>query len=124
MPRPSPFRDANGLSWEGDHVRVETTHDDHANIGGTIHGGLLMTMLDSVMGGTVIAGLPEGEVAVTASLTVNFLAPAHPGDVLLAWAEVTKQGRRIAFVDGWITREGSDEKLATATGTFAVVAKR
>lgn len=117
----SPFRDRSGLVWDGSEVVVETTREHHANLGGTIHGGLLMTMLDSVMGGVVIAGLPPEKVAVTASMTTNFLAPGRPGDVLVARACVVKQGRRLAYADGWVTRRGEDTRLATATGTFAII---
>lgn len=119
---PSPLRDDLGLVWDDGALRVET-QERHGNIGGTVHGGLLMTLLDSVMGGTIIAGLPDDQVAVTASMTVGFVAPAQIGDVLVARADVVRQGRRLAHANAWVTREGSDERLATASGVFAIVAR-
>lgn len=116
----SPFRTHNDIHWDNGRV-VCTTGDQHRNAGSKVHGGVLMTMLDSVMGWTVIEQLPEGQSAVTSSITVNMLAPGEIGDTLVATAVVRRIGRTLAYVDGTITREGSEEPIATGTGVFAIV---
>jgi len=116
----SPFRDANEIEWVDDQV-VCATHSAHGNVGGFVHGGLITTMLDSAMGGTVIKRLPEGRTAVTSTLTVSFLEPARLGDVLVAEATVNRIGRTLAYVDGHLFRRGDPTLIATATGVFALV---
>lgn len=116
----APFRTHNDMVWDGEVVRC-TTVAHHANLGGGIHGGVLASMLDAVMGGNVILGLPADKMAVTSSMTVNYLRAGRIGDTLVASAVVRKLGRTLAYVDGTIAVEGSDEPLATATGVFAII---
>lgn len=115
-----PFRDHNQITWDGQRVRCATTAV-HANRSGAIHGGLLASMLDSVLGGVAIAALPAGRTVVTSSLTVNYLAPGWAGDVLVGSATVRRLGRTLAHVDGEVRREDDDALLATATGVFAIL---
>lgn len=116
----APFRTHNDMVWDGEAVRCATV-EHHANLGGGIHGGVLAAMLDAVMGGNVILQLPPEKAAVTSSMTVNYLRAGRIGDTLVATAQVRKIGRTLAYVDGTVTVEGSDEALATATGVFAIV---
>ncbi|MGO4957185.1 PaaI family thioesterase [Luteococcus sp. Sow4_B9] len=116
----APFRTHNGIVWDDGVVRC-TTREHHANVAGGIHGGLISSMLDAVMGGTVILHLPSHQAAVTSSLTVNYLAAGRIGDTLLASATVRRLGRTLAHVDGSLTRESDGKLLATATGVFAIV---
>ncbi|MCT1458951.1 PaaI family thioesterase [Aestuariimicrobium sp. p3-SID1156] len=118
----APFRSHNGIDWV-DGTVVCTTDDRHANVGGTVHGGVIATMLDAVMGGSVIQALPEDRTAVTSSLTVNYLDPAFIGDTLVATASIRRIGRTLAYVDGTLTRRDQDVPLATASGVFAVIAR-
>lgn len=119
----SPFRAHNEIEWIDDQVLCRT-QPHHANVGGTIHGGLIATMLDSVMGGTVIAALPDDKTAVTTSLTVNYLDPAQRGDVLVASATIRRLGTTTCFADATLTRQDDETPLATASGVFAVIARR
>lgn len=118
----APFRTHNQIVWDGEVVRC-TTQPHHANVGGGIHGGLISAMLDAVMGGNVILLLPPEKMAVTSSMTVNYLKAARIGDTLVASARVRRIGRTLAYVDGTCTRDGQDEPLATATGVFAIIAR-
>lgn len=117
----SPFRTHNGFDWVDGRI-VCHADERHGNLAGTIHGGVALTMLDSVMGGSVIAALPEGQAAVTSSITTHFLRPAHVGDVLVASATIRRLGRTLAYVDGTLVREADGAELVTATGVFAIVA--
>jgi uncharacterized protein (TIGR00369 family) len=55
----------------------------------------------------------------TISLTVNFLAPAKPGPLVVE-ARVTQLGRSIAFMEGRLTAEDGTV-LATASTTARVL---
>lgn len=118
----APFRTHNQIHWVEGRV-VCRTGPDHANVNGGVHGGLISTMLDAVMGGTAIQALPQGKAAVTSSLTVNYLAAGEIGDELVATATIRRLGRTLAYVDGELHRSGDDLLLATATGVFAIVAR-
>lgn len=87
----------------------------HLNAHGTVHGGVLATVLDASMGAAVrTAG---GDSPVTVSLTVTYLAPGHEGP-LQARAQVRKRGKRLLIVQAEVLQ--GDDVLADALGTFAV----
>ena len=79
-------------------VRIVTTAQ-HANINGTVHGGLIATLVDSVMGQAVRSGLEEGERSATVSMTVTYLAPAEVGQELCASAEVRRRGQSLVMAE-------------------------
>ncbi|KAF9740553.1 hypothetical protein PMIN06_001599 [Paraphaeosphaeria minitans] len=66
---------------------------------GIIHGGLLATLLDEGLARCCFPALPN-RVAVTASLKVDYKAPAMAGQVLVLRAETTRVEGRKAWVKG------------------------
>lgn len=92
--------------------------EHHLNISGIVHGGVLLSMLDSVMGGAVITHLNEGEWTATESLTTNFLRPGHPGK-LTGYGRVDRRGKLTAFVSGEI-KDADGNVIAKATGVWAL----
>lgn len=105
-----------------DGARASLTVDEtHLNANGTLHGGVIATMCDSVMGMAVHEALGEGTKAATVSLTVSYMAPAEPGDAIVARAEVRKQGKKILIVEADVVRESDDESIAHAVATFSVL---
>jgi uncharacterized protein (TIGR00369 family) len=71
-----------------------------------IHGGILATLLDEVM-----AWAPSSydSWAVTAEMNLRYRAPANPGELLTAQAQVTRRRRRIYDVHGEV--RGDDGRL-------------
>ncbi|MCW2608225.1 MAG: PaaI family thioesterase [Frankiales bacterium] len=108
------FREHAALQVDGDTVVVDAT-DEHLNPHGTVHGGLIATMLDVAMGGAVAE--TGGESPVTVSLTVTYLEPGRPGR-LEATAKVRKRGTRLLVVEGEVVQDG--DVVADALATFAV----
>ncbi|MDR6970287.1 PaaI family thioesterase [Leifsonia shinshuensis] len=94
--------------------------ESHYNPIGTVHGGLMCTLLDSALGCAVQTTLPQGQAYTSIEIKVNYLRPvyAHTGQ-LTCTATVTKPGNRVAFADGVIT-DGSGKTVATATGSLLV----
>lgn len=91
--------------------------EEHLNPHGSVHGGVLATMLDVAMGTAVrTAG---GEAPVTVSLAVTYLEPGRPGR-LEATAKVRKRGTRLIVVEGQVEQDG--DVLADALATFSVKA--
>lgn len=91
---------------------------DHANLQGTVHGGVLATLADTAAGLAVRSTIPPGSRHVSVNLDVQYLAPANMGP-LLATGRVVRLGRRIAFAEADVSDAGG-ELLARAQVTVAV----
>src|SRR3712207_7702973 len=53
--------------------------EEHLNPAGTLHGGVVATLVDTAMGQAVRTTTGEGEVPATSQLTVTYLRPGGPG---------------------------------------------
>ena len=100
---------------DGTSVVVVEAGEDHLNPHGSVHGGLLATMIDVAMGTAVAT--TGGESPVTVSLTVTYLEPGRPGR-LEARAHVRKRGKRLMVVEAEVLQDG--DVVADALGTFSV----
>lgn len=106
-----------------DASRSLSVTDQHVNINGGLHGGVVATMLDTTMGDAVRAGLDEGQATVTVSMTITYLEGAQEGDELRSSAEVRKRGGKLVLVEADITRARDDAAIAHGVGTFTVINK-
>lgn len=95
-------------------------NESHYNPIGTVHGGLVCTLLDSVAGCAVQTTLPAGQGYTSLEIKVNYLRPvlATTG-TLTAVGIVTKPGRRAAFADCTVT-DSQGRLVATASSTLLV----
>ena len=98
------------LKAEGTIVAVSV----HANPLGTVHGGVLFTLMDAVGGA---AGASAGRGCATVNCTVHFLRAAKPGDRLVCRAEVTKSGKHIMIVKTSVMDQ-DDTELAFGVFTY------
>jgi uncharacterized protein (TIGR00369 family) len=90
---------------------------------GTVHGGLVCTLLDSVAGCAVHSTLPAGVGYTSIEIKVNYLrgirtTPGAPID-LTAHGWVSKPGRRVAFAEGDV-RDGAGKIVATASSSCLI----
>jgi uncharacterized protein (TIGR00369 family) len=76
--------------------------EEHLNPAGSVHGGVLATMIDVAMGTAV--STTGGESPVTVSLSVTYLEPGRPGR-LSATARVRKRGRRLMVVEAEVVQD-------------------
>ena len=90
--------------------RAEVT-DHHMNPIGTVHGGVLMTMMDQAAGTASASVSPAGG---TVNCDIHFLAPAKKGR-LLCRAEVLRKGGRINVVHAQVQ---DDQGTLVADGTY------
>lgn len=93
--------------------------DTHRNLGGILHGGVIMTMFDRTMGINCRNAVP-GARFVMASMNVNFLRQVAIGDFLVMTCRLRKTGRRAIFADAE-ARVG-EALVATASGVVMQVA--
>jgi uncharacterized protein (TIGR00369 family) len=95
--------------------------EEHLNPLGTVHGGVLTTLLDSAMGCAVHTTLPAGVLYTTLELKVNFLRPALAGGAaLLAEGHVLHRGSTVALADAQIRSADSGKLVAHATSTCLI----
>ncbi|MER7001652.1 PaaI family thioesterase [Dactylosporangium sp. NPDC000555] len=89
----------------------------HYNPLGSIHGGVLATLLDTATGCAVHSTLPAGVGYTTLDLTTKFLRPASiASGVLTCEGTVISKGRRTALAQAQIT-DARGALVAHATST-------
>jgi uncharacterized protein (TIGR00369 family) len=78
--------------------------NEHLNPEGTVHGGLIATLLDTCMGLAVRSTLDKGLGATTLEFKISFLRPVTPetGPVR-AEGTVLTSGRRVGTAEGRLT---------------------
>lgn len=91
----------------------------HLRPGGTISGPTLMALTDTGAYAAILSRIGPVALAVTTSLTINFLRKPGQADVL-ADASVLKLGRRLATVAVELLSAGSDDLVAHATTTYSI----
>lgn len=87
----------------------------HRNENGVVHGGMLMTLADQVLGLTVVRALGMNPAA-TVSLNCDFIDGARPGDLIEGAAEVTRITRSVVFVQGALFC--GERRLLSASGLW------
>ena len=93
--------------------------EDHMNMGGSIHGGAIMSFIDmSLFAGGLCGGMEKAHY-VTLDLTTHFLARGQAGSPLDAHVELVKQTRGHAFLQGVVKQNG--ENCYSFTGTLKKV---
>jgi uncharacterized protein (TIGR00369 family) len=90
--------------------------EGHMNMGGSIHGGAVMSFIDMAMfAGGHCAGMARGHY-VTLDLTTHFLARGKAGSPLDAHVELVRQTAGHAFLQGVVRQDG--EPCYSFTGTL------
>jgi uncharacterized protein (TIGR00369 family) len=112
-----PLYSATGL--EPGHARFGfRAAPQHANPFGIVHGGMLVTVVDTMMGSTVFRSL-KGQTCATTSLTTDFLSAARVGDWIEGEASLTRLTKAVAFVRGNLFV--GDRQVLSAAGTWAII---
>ena len=74
----------------------------HLNMGGVVHGGMLMSFADDVLGMTVWEAAGR-KPCTTVQLSTQFIAPVKLGEFVEGRAEVLRTTRSVVFVRGLVT---------------------
>lgn len=122
--KPSAFGQLIGPVYErmnedGTFVRALRVEDKHTNLGGVVHGGVLMSFADVILG-TVCYRHTERPGA-SIRLVTDFVAPARVGDWLEGCGEVVKATRSVVFARGELTIDG--RPVMTMSGTYKLRAQ-
>ncbi len=94
--------------------------EHHLNPSGTVHGGVISTLIDASMAEALNTMADEEEQPFTIQIAVNYMKPGKPGR-LTSSAQVRKGGERITIVEAEVLQEDEDEVIALATGTYTPV---
>lgn len=87
--------------------------------GGTIAGPALMALADIAMYGLVMSRLGRVDLAVTTSLTINFLHRPAPAEIH-AEGRLLKLGKRLAVGDVTMRSAGLADPVAHAVVTYSL----
>jgi uncharacterized protein (TIGR00369 family) len=92
----------------------------HYNPLGSVHGGVIATMLDTACGCTVHSTLEVGEMYTSMDLTTKFLRAATvESGLLICVGSIIQRGRRTALAQATLTDEAG-RTIAHATSTCMI----
>ncbi|HYD98753.1 MAG TPA: PaaI family thioesterase [Alphaproteobacteria bacterium] len=101
-----------------------TPAEYHYNPIGTVHGGVIATLLDSAMACAVHSELPEGQGYTTLEFKVNFVRPlTQASGPVTCEGKVIHRGRSQATAEGRVT-DAEGRLYAHATTTCMILPAR
>lgn len=105
------------LHFEGGSSTVKyQPQPEHLNIFGKVHGGVLMTLMDTTMAQAARSVQPD-HGAITIEMKTSFFRPAEGAGPVLAQGKLLHRTRTMAFVEATIYDQAG-QACAQATGTF------
>jgi uncharacterized protein (TIGR00369 family) len=93
--------------------------DKHLRPGGTVSGPAMFALADVCLYAAILAQIGPVALAVTTSMTINFLRRPEPGG-LVAACRLLKLGARLAMGEVTLRSDGLDDPVAHATGTYSI----
>ncbi|MDV4145847.1 PaaI family thioesterase [Shimia sp. FJ5] len=121
-----PFMDGIGPVLRTNAVDGHTlyslqTDASHCNAIGTVHGGVLASLLDQAIA-IEAWNAADRQPTVTLQMDTRFVTPARAGDLLKARTTLRHGTRSMLFMDAEI--HADDRLVATATAVMKIVAKK
>ena len=103
-----------------DEARVELeVADNHLQPLGTVHGGILATLIDTATYWAAFLVLPEDAGLVNVDLKLNYLRPVN-GGMLIAEGRCLRAGRTISYAEARV-QDGDGRLVAHGTSTLMVL---
>lgn len=90
----------------------------HLNLGGVVHGGMLMSFADDALGATVWQAAGR-RPCTTVQLSTQFVSPVRLGELVEVRAEVLRATRTVVFVRGVL--EAGGRAVVHADGVWKVL---
>jgi uncharacterized protein (TIGR00369 family) len=90
---------------------------------GFMHAGAIATVLDSACGYAAFTVMPPDAAVLTATYTINLLAPAA-GQRFVMTANVVRAGRTLVVCRGEATADGASTPFAAMQATLSAVYNR
>ena len=96
-----------------------SAREEHLNQAGTLHGGVLATLVDTAMGAAVRSATGDGDVPATSQLTVTYLRPGQARRRWTVTARVRTRGEHLTVCEADVEQDG--RSLVHAVATFALL---
>ncbi|KAK1805004.1 hypothetical protein P4O66_019361 [Electrophorus voltai] len=90
--------------------------EEHANRGGTLHGGMTATLVD-IISTTALMHTEKGEPGISVDMNITYMNAAKIGEDILITAQVLKQGKTLAFATVDITNKITGKIIAQGRHT-------
>ena len=87
---------------------------------GSIHGGFITTVVDSIFGLCVFTALEELKPIATINLRTDYIGQARPGERVLCNAECVGVNNEVAYVNGNVKSQKDSKLIALGAGAFMV----
>lgn len=112
----------NGMTVEKGKVSIGFDPAEyHYNSMGTVHGGVIATVIDIVLGSAVHSTLKAGQGFTTLTLELKYhRAVTAKSGRLLAYAEIVTRGREIVTAEAKLV-DKNDRLFANATSTLMIL---
>ncbi len=103
----------------GAQVRLQVGFE-HLRPGGTVSGPALMTTADCALYVAILSELGPVKLAVTTSLTINFLRRPSADCDVIGKCRLMKIGKRLVVGEVYLYSEGHEDPVAHVVGTYSV----
>ena len=94
--------------------------NDYLRPGETVSGPLLMMVADVALYVAILGTIGIVPLAVTTSLTINFLRRSSAGKPIVGVCKLIKVGRTLVVGEVALYSRGSEEMVAHAVGTYSI----
>jgi acyl-coenzyme A thioesterase PaaI-like protein len=88
--------------------------------GGTVSGPVLMGVADLALYVAILGEIGIVPLAVTTSLTINFLRKPASGQRITGVCKLLKMGKSLAVGEVWLYSAGSSEPVAHVVGSYSI----
>src|SRR5215467_7832953 len=88
--------------------------------GGTVAGPVLMTVADVALYVAILGEIGIVPLAVTTSLTINFLRKPVSNKSIVGVCKLMKVGKALAVGEVYLYSEGTSEPVAHVVGTYSI----
>lgn len=93
---------------------------DELRPGGTVSGPVLMTVADAALYVAILGEIGIVPLAVTTSLSINFLRKPSPSKSIVGVCRLMKVGKSLAVGEVTLYSEDSEAPVAHAVGTYSI----
>ena len=85
---------------------------------GVVHGGVIVSLLDTCCGCAAITSLVRPAVTPTMDLRLDYMHPAEPGEPIYLSAKVYRNTSNVIFCRGSAWQDDKDNPIAHCVATF------
>ncbi|MBK9626067.1 MAG: PaaI family thioesterase [Rhodocyclaceae bacterium] len=96
---------------------------DELRPGGTVSGPVLMAVADVALYVAILGEIGIVPLAVTTSLSINFLRKPTPNSAIIGVCKLMKVGKSLAVGEVALYSEGTPAPVAHAVGTYSIPKK-